>query len=321
MAHLSPSLPRDTPPPRPSFAPRHWGGWLAAGLLWLLGHLPRAVGRTLVSPLGPLMRMTMSSRRRIAERNLALCLPELTDAERHRLLKGCFRSLARTLAETAWCWSGPRHDIVGITRITGDGDDHLNRAIASGRGVLVVTAHVSCLEIGARVLGDLCEGYGIYRPLGNAVLEWYQNRGRAWYAKGMIGKRDIRGAVRVLRRGGVVWYAPDQDFGPEQSVFAPFFGVPTATLLATHRMPKMTGCQVLAMFPRYVEARGSYELDISPVFDNFPSDDPEADLARVNAVLEAQVRQAPEQYWWIHRRFKTRPPGEPDIYGPDSRPA
>jgi KDO2-lipid IV(A) lauroyltransferase len=168
-------------------------------------------------------------------------------------------------------------------------------------------------------MGERFAGSGMYRPLGNEVLEWYQNRGRAWYAEGMISKRDIRRAVRYLRAGGVLWYAPDQDFGAAHSAFVPFFGVPTATLLASHRLPRMTGCRVMAMMPRFDRGSGGYVVELSPLLEDYPGEDPLRDLERINALLEAQVRSAPEQYWWIHRRFKTRPPGEPDFYGADAR--
>jgi KDO2-lipid IV(A) lauroyltransferase len=302
---------------RPSLAPRHWGGWLAVALLWVLGRLPRRLGLLLVAPLGPLLRLGLASRRRIAERNLAVCLPELAPAERERILRGCFASLARMLVETAWCWAGAAQDLQAIAEV--DGLEHIEDAVSRGQGILVVTAHFTCLEMGARILGERWSGRGLYRPLKNPVLEWYQNRGRSRYASGMISKRDMRGAIRFLRDGGFLWYAPDQDFGARNSVFAPFFGVPTATLLATHKLPRMTGCLVLTMFPRYVPETGRYRVTVSAPLDEFPGDDPVADLGRLNAVLEAQVRQAPEQYWWIHRRFKTRPEGEPDFYGRDAR--
>lgn len=304
-------------PPRPSLAPRHWGGWLAVSVIWVLGHLPRFLGRWLVSPLAPLMRWSLASRRRIAIRNLQRCFPEWSDEQRGAVLRECFRSLARMLAEMAWCWAGSWQNLEKITDVTGA--EHLQEAAESGQGVLILTAHVTCLEIGARAIGHMVEGWGVYRPLGNPVLEWYQNRGRNYYAAGMIKKHAMRSAVRHLRKGGVLWYAPDQDFGPDQSVFAPFFGVQAATLLATHRLPKMTACKVIAMIPSYSHETGRYHLEVSPVLENFPGDDPQQDLARVNAILEHQVRQSPGQYWWVHRRFKTRPPGEPDFYGRDSR--
>ena len=187
-----------TRPPRPSLAPRHWGGWLAAALLWMLGHLPRAVGRALVAPLAPLMRWGLASRRRIAERNLSACFPEWSEQRRAAVLRESFRSLARMLAETAWCWAGGWQNLEAITVVRGRA--HLDAAVASKSGVLVVTAHVTCLEIGARVMGRYTEGCGVYRPLGNEVLEWYQNRGRSYYAADMISKRDMRKAIRCLRR-------------------------------------------------------------------------------------------------------------------------
>ena len=257
---------------RPSLAPRHWGGWLQVAIVWILGKLPRGLGRRLVSPLGPLMLHLLSSRRRIAERNIEVCLPELDASERQALLRESFHSLARMLAEMAWCWADNPPDIFTVAEPRGF--EHLAAATAEGRGVLVVTAHVTCLEIGARVLAEQVSARGVYRPLGNPVMEWYQNRGRARYADGMITKRDMRSAVRYLREGGVLWYAPDQDFGAKQSAFAPFFGVDTATLLATHRLPRMTGCRVLTMMPRYVAETGRYVVDMTPALEDYPSDDP-----------------------------------------------
>lgn len=304
---------------RPSLAPRHWGGWLLVAVLWLLGRLPRRVGLWLVGPLGPLMSVLLASRRRIAARNIALCLPELDEPARARLLRASFASLARMVAETAWCWAGRPRDLTGLLELVGA--DHLRAAVDDPRGVLVVTAHVTCLEMGARAIGELVDGEGMYRPLKGPVMEWYQNRGRARYAQGMIPKRNLRDAIRLLRDGGLLWYAPDQDFGIRQSVFAPFFGIPTATLLATHRLPRLTGCRVIVMMPRYEPASDRYVVEVLPPLEDFPTDDPVADLTRINALLEAQVRKAPEQYWWVHRRFKTRPEGVPDLYGADARRA
>lgn len=302
----------DAPPGRPDFTPGNWPGWCLAGIAWALGHLPRPLGRALVWPLGPALRLAMVSRRRIAERNIAACFPEHPEAERRRILKQSFASLARMVAEMAWCWARPPEKLHGMVELSGH--HHILEAVASGRGVLVVTAHFTCLEMGAMALGSVVSGRGVYRPLRSEVMEWYQNRGRRHYAEAMISKRDLRSVVRFLRDGGGLWYAPDQDFGPRQSAFAPFFGIRTATLLATHRLPKLTGCLVVTMFPYWDRESRRYRVEISPPIQDFPGEEPEADLARINALLEAQVRRAPEQYWWIHRRFKTRPPGEPPFY-------
>jgi KDO2-lipid IV(A) lauroyltransferase len=297
---------------RPSFQPANWPGWLAVGLIWLTGRLPQTVGLALSRPLGALMRVSMKRRRQVAEHNIERCFPELGAGERQAILRGCFRSLGRAVFEIAWSWSAPDGRVLRMGRVVGQ--EAVEALQRQGRGVLMVTAHITCLEIGGRLLGMAVPAAGIYRPLRSPVLEWYQNRGRSHYAQAMISKREMRDAIRLLRQGGVVWYAPDQDFGPGQSVFAPFFGIRTATLLATHKLARLTGCAVVPMFPAYDEARRKYTVRILPPLEDFPADDPERDLARLNAIMEAHIRQAPEQYWWIHRRFKTRPEGETPFY-------
>ena len=261
---------------------------------------------------GPPSVSLCKRRRHIAQRNLERCFPEWTPEKRDGVLRETFKSTARMLAETCWCWSGPesRYRRMGTIH----GIEHLEDAEEQGNGVLLVTGHSTSLEIGGRILATRALYSAVYRPLKSPVVEWYQTRGRLTYTDGMISKRNARQAVKTLKNGGVLWYAPDQDFGPEQSVFAPFFGIQTATLLATHRLPSMTGCAVVPMYPVYNWSDQRYEVHILPALEDYPSDDPQADLARVNAIFEKQVRKAPEQYWWIHRRFKTRPEGESPFY-------
>jgi KDO2-lipid IV(A) lauroyltransferase len=280
--------------------------------LWLLSVLPRGLVLRLSESLGILLYRIGGRRRRVAERNLERCFPEMSQEKRAAILRENFRSLGRMLAETAWSWSPNDRRIDRISTL--HDYENLEEALRRGKGVLIVTSHNTCLEIGARILTRRLDGSGVYRPLKNEVIEWYQNRSRARYVHAMISKRDMRSGIRLLREGRALWYAPDQDFGPELSTFAPFFGIPTATLLATHRLPKMTGCAVVMMFPRYDRASRTYHVDISPSLENFPTDDPVADLTRINALIEESVRHTPEQYWWIHRRFKTRPPGEAPFY-------
>ena len=294
--------------------PKHWLSWFTVAVLWLLGRMPAWLGRALVSPLGPLLFHLMKRRRKVAERNLERCFPEKTPEERVLILRGCFSALARSLVETAWCWSGSGKKVNSLGEV--HGLEHLRAAKESGRGVLLVTSHSTCLELGGCLAIRAEPGVSaVYRPLKNPVIEWYQTRGRCRYTDAMISKRDARSAVRLLRDGGVLWYAPDQDFGPSQSVFAPFFGISTATLLATHRLPRMAApCAVIPMFPRFDAERGHYIVQIHPELESFPSRDPVADLTRINALIEEHIRLAPEQYWWIHRRFKSRPEGEEPFY-------
>jgi len=285
---------------------------LAVGAIWLLGKTPQALGEAASVPLSVLMQLAMGHRRRVAERNIQRCFPALDRSAREAILRGCFRSVARSLFEAAWSWSAAARRIQRMGRV--EGLEHLEAARQSGRGVMLVTAHVTCLEIGARVLAERVPIAAVYRPLKSPVLEWYQNRSRLAYGEAVIGKREVRDAVKLLRRGGLVWYAPDQDFGPGQSLFVPFFGIPAATLLATHRLARLTGCSVVPMFPVYDAQKRHYTVHIQPALESFPGPDAGADLARINALMEAHIRSAPEQYWWIHRRFKTRPGGEAPFY-------
>jgi len=293
--------------------PPYWPGWLAVGLLWLLGKTPQGLGLALSHPLGWVMRRFMKRRRRIAERNIESCFPELSAQQRRDLMDDNFRSLARMIFEISWSWSASPRRLEKMGCVVGM--ENLREAIEAGRGVLAITAHLTCLEMGGRLAAmEVPEASGIYRPLNNPVLEWYQNRSRARYTQGGISKRDMRSAIRFLRKGGVLWYAPDQDFGPKRSVFAPFFGIQTATLAATERMIEMTGCKVVPMFPVYDTETRKYTVRLYPALENFPSGDIVADLTRINALMEDHIRQVPDQYWWIHRRFKTRPEGEPPFY-------
>jgi len=298
--------------PRPPLTPRYWPGWLGVGLIWVLGKTPQRIGLMLGVPLAVMMRLGMKRRRRIAQRNIGRCFPQNTAADNQAVLKACFRSLARAIFEIAWSWSASAARMRRMGHV--EGIENVQAAAAGGRGVLMVTAHITCLEIGARILAMNVPVSGIYRPLKSPVLEWYQNRSRLSYGEAMISKRDVRSAIRLLKKGGMVWYAPDQDFGPGQSAFAPFFGIQTATLLATHRLPQLTGCAVVPMFPHYDARSRHYTVRILPALEGFPGPDAAADLARVNAAMETHIRGAPEQYWWIHRRFKTRPDGEAPFY-------
>lgn len=248
----------------------------------------------------------------MAEINIGRCFPELDEDQIRSLAKHNFRSLARTLFEIGWSWGASARRMHRVSLV--DGQEHLEEAARSGKGVLLVTAHMTCLEIGGRAVCALAPVAGIYRPLHNEALEWYQNRGRLAYASGMISKRDMRSAIRHLRNGGTIWYAPDQDFGPDQSLFAPFFGIRTATLEATHKLARATGCMIVPMFPRYEPGSKRYVTTVLPPMSDFAEQDAAAALEKLNSVMEAQIREVPDQYWWIHRRFKTRPYGEASFY-------
>ncbi len=297
-------------PARPPFSPRLWLKWLGLGVMVAGAQLPWPVQRALGACIGWLAPYLAPSRRRAAEVNLALCFPGMDEAERQALLKDSFQALGVGLFEFARAWWGSitpmRRDVVV------EGLEHLQALRAQGRGVLMVSGHFMTLEMCGRLICDHIELAGMYRRHRNPVFEWAVKRGRLRYATHMFTNDEIRGAVRHLKQGGFLWYAPDQDMRGKDTVFAPFFGVPAATITATHQLARLTGCAVVPFFHR--REGGRYILRVAPPLEDFPSQDAVADSARVNAQIEAMVREAPAQYLWIHRRFKRQPEGRSKRY-------
>jgi KDO2-lipid IV(A) lauroyltransferase len=304
----------EVPPlPRTLLAPWHWPAWLGFGLVWLIAQLPWRVALRFGAGLGAVLHVLMPGRRRVAAINLRACFPDLTEAERDALLRENFADLGRMLAEFAITWmAGPKR--FGALPHHIEGMEHLERARAAGRGVLLVGGHFSHLELCARLIAQHVDYAGMYREHGSPVFEWAIKARRMRYAQHMFGRRELRAVVRYLKRGGTVWYAPDQDMRGKDSVFAPFFGIPASTITATHHLAKMSGAVVIPFLHRRLPDDGGYEIRLEPPLEGFPSDDVVADTSRVNALVETMVRQAPSQYLWIHKRFKTRPPGEPPFY-------
>lgn len=304
--------------PRPPFsrsllAPRHWPAWIGVGVIWLLARLPRPALMWLGGRLGALVLRIPSARRHIARTNIALCFPELDAAARSALVDRNLRDIGLMLVEFALGWMGSDARIAQIP-IELVGLEHLEAARARGLGVLLVGGHFSHLELCARLVSQRIRIAGMYRTMDSAVFEWVVLRARLRYAAAMFEKDDIRGTVKYLRGGGTLWYAPDQDMRSKDTVFVPFFGVPAATITATHHLARMSGAVVIPFFHRRLPGNRGYALRLGAPLAGIPSTDTLADTARVNACIEQMVREAPEQYLWVHKRFKTRPAGEPEVY-------
>ena len=304
--------------PRPTFtrsllAPRHGPAWRGVGAIWLIARLPQRALMWLGRRLGALLLRVPSARRRIAAANIALCFPELDAAARAALVDANLRDIGLMLVEFALGWMGSKRRMASIpTRI--EGLEHLEAARAQGKGVLLVGGHFSHLELCARLVSQRIRIAGMYRRMDSAVFEWVVLRARLDYADAMFEKDDIRGTVKYLRGGGTLWYAPDQDMRSKDTVFVRFFGVPAATITATHHLARMSGALVIPFFHRRLPGNEGYALRLGAPLDGFPGTEAETDTARVNACIEQMVREAPEQYLWVHKRFKTRPPGTPAIY-------
>lgn len=299
--------------------PRHWPLWLGLGLLWLLVQLPYSVLLLLGRALGWLMFVFMVERRRVAEINLQLCFADWTEQRRAQLLRENFASNGIALFETAMAWWWPRKRLQKLAQI--DGLEHLQRAAAEGQGVVLMSLHFTTLEIGAALLGQRATIDGMYREHRNPVFDWVQRRGRERHNADALAieREDVRAMLRSLRRGRAIWYAPDQDYGRKASVFVPLFGVPAATVTATSTFARLGKARVVPFTQCRLPGGKGYHLHIHPALEDFPGPDETADALRINAFVEQAISAHPEQYMWVHRRFKTRPEGEPRPYAKRKR--
>lgn len=293
--------------------PTYWLVWIGLGLMKLMAALPFhwqvAVGRR----LGRLMGKIARRRRRIAAINLELCFPKLPPEERATLLDEHFMALGLGLFETAMAWWASDEKLQCLARVKGT--EHLEQALARGKGVIILTGHFTTLELGARFITWHQPFHAMYRVHKNQLYERVMRRERE-RRSGFppLSHEDIRGLLRAFKKGRAVWYAPDQNHGSRNSVFVPFFGVAACTVMATSRLAAMSGAAVVPYFPKRLPGVAGYEVTILPALTDFPSGDVEADTRRINALLEDHIQQVPEQYLWVHRRFKTQPPGKTSPY-------
>ena len=299
--------------PRALLAPRHWLSWLGLLVVVAFVRLPWSVQRRLGAGLGRLGHLLAGRRRAWAATNLALCFPEKDAATRERLLRDNFRSLGIGLVEfaRAW-WGGPIERLAADSRI--EGIEALESVRASGRGVILLSGHFHTLEICGRILTTRVPTAGLYRRHRGPLMEWAVRRGRLHYADAMFAREELRPAIRHLKSGGMLWYAPDQDMLGRDAVFAPFFGLPAQTITATHQLARLTGAAVFGFFHRRRSDGAGYLIRIEGPLAGFPGDDPATDAARINTLIERMIREAPAEYLWVHRRFKRRPEGEGPLY-------
>lgn len=263
------------------------------------------------SLIGRLAYVLGPARRRITEINIAMCFPQLDAKQQEQLVRGVMRSIGISVVELAIAMFGSTKKLHNRYRI--DGTEHIAAAQQQGHGVLLVGCHFTTLDITGHILGRDVKYDAVYRQADNPLLDYYVVKSRKNFVGDAIERSDMRKLVRNLRNGHVVWYAPDQDHGMEHSVFAPFFGVPTATVTGTARVAQL-GKAIVLPFSHYRDEQHHYRLVIHPPLENFPSGDDVVDATRINQFFEEAIRLQPDQYFWVHRRFKTRPPGEPRLY-------
>lgn len=305
-------LPHTKRRPHSPYHPMYWPTWVGIALFRLLSWLSYRSQLAFGRQCGRLLHGLLTKRREIVRVNLQLCFPEQTPEERNQVALHCFESMGMGVLEIAMAWwaKDPRDHC----ECTIKGLEHLREALQAGRGVLLCGAHLHSAELAGRFMALEQPVAIVYRPQNDIVADMIANRCRSRYYSDLIQHRDMRGILRALGRNQVVWYAPDIDAGTKRSVFAPFFGVPAASLTATSRLAKVSGAAVVPCF-YYRRADGSgYDIEVGQALDQFPSGEMIEDATRINHLIEAAVRRVPEQYFWQHRRFKSRPPGEPPLY-------
>jgi Kdo2-lipid IVA lauroyltransferase/acyltransferase len=292
--------------------PRYAVVWLGYAAMRLIVRLPFSWQMTLGRSLGRAAYVLLPARRHIAARNIAACLPELSPERRARLLEQHFESLGLSVVEMSMGWFGDPEAV--RSRVSIEGAEHLAQALAAGRGVILFSAHFTTFEFFWPALRPLCTQLcGMYKTQRNPVMNRVMNQGRRRYYDVLFAKDNVRQMLRSLRENSVVWYATDQSYGGRGSALLPFFGEPAMTNTAIARIAKTSGAAVLPYFCRRVDG-GRYVMNIGAPLDGWPSGDDVADTRRYVVLLEDYIRRCPEQYWWIHQRFKGRPEPLPDFY-------
>jgi KDO2-lipid IV(A) lauroyltransferase len=281
-------------------------------LVWLLHFLPLNVLAKLGEWIGMLIFVLGHERREVARTNLHLCFPYWSEDKRETILRRHFRAFGRNLLEHGILWWSSRERIKKLVRIEG----MENWQAVRNQPVIWLAPHFVGLDMGGSRLHAEFSGISMYSRQKNSLVNALLLHGRTRFGKSILVSRQegIRPVIRALRKGAPLYYLPDMDYGPRDSLFVPFFGVSAATIPTLSRLAHMTGAKVVPCVTRQLPGGAGYVLRFYPAWEDFPGDSVEADTRRMNAFIEERVLEMPEQYYWLHRRFKTRPPGEPKPY-------
>ena len=289
---------------RHAINPVHWLTALVMVVLWFVNLLPFATKIAIGRWLGALLYRVNKRRVNIARVNIRLCFPELSEQKQQQMVRESVENFGISIMESVMSWWGNPKFFHQRTELLNP--ELLEQTLARKNGLLLLGAHFTTLDLTALLFSKYGLAYATYREQNNVILNYVMSRGRRLSLKGMIAHTNMRKTVRLLRKGEIVWYAPDQDMGEENSVYAPFFGQSAATLTTTAKLAKLTGASILFLAAYRRDDNSGYVLKLLPMTAAFPSDDPVVDAGNVNAMIEAAIRLAPSQYYWFHRRFKSQ---------------
>lgn len=286
--------------------------WITFGLLRLVALLPYPAAISVGRMLGRCIYLLSGSRKQTVDTNLRLCFADKSLEERNRIKRACYQNIGISVVEMALCWWWPDRRLEPLVEL--EGREYLDAVLDAGQGAILLSGHFTSLEIGGRLLALHLPFQAMYRTQRNPLFDSYLYTRRCNYLADVVSRKDTRKLIRGIRDQIPAWYAPDQDFSRERNVFAPFLGVPAATITAGSRLARATGAAMLPYYPERKADGSGYLLRIGPPLENFPSGDDVEDATAINRSIGEFVRLDPGNYMWIHKRFKTRPPGEAPLY-------
>lgn len=293
--------------------PRYWPTWLGLGFMRAVSWLPLPVIALFGRGLGMLLYALHASRRRVGHVNIRLCFPELSPGAQARIVRKHFRAFGQTLLDIGVGWWASESRLRRVTRFRGR--EHYDQALRENRNIILLAPHFLGLDIGGIRTSAERPVVSVFRHPDNELIAHVMHRARSRFGAHLVEhNKPFTALVRQTKQGMPLYYLPDQDAGRRNSVFAPFFGVPAATFAVLPRLAQMTDAVVIPCVTRQLSWGRGYEIEFRPPLKGFPSGDALADTTHMNREIEAAVREMPEQYFWLHKRFKTRPPGEPKLY-------
>ncbi len=292
--------------------PKFWLMWFTIGLLRLATLFPYSVHLSIGRFLGRVIHLIAGKREKVVDTNLRLCFPNKTPDEREQIKTRAYHNLGISLLELAMCWWWKPERLKPLVEVRGL--EHVEKCLADKQAIILLSGHFTSLELGGRLLSLFLPFQAMYRTQKNPLFDSLLYTKRQSYLVDIISRKNTRRMIKGIRSLIPTWYAPDQNFAHERNVFAPFFGIPTATITASSRLAESGKAAMLPYYPERKADGSGYILWIKPPLENFPSGNDLIDATAINASIEQFVLQNPAQYMWVHQRFKTRPAGEPAIY-------